>query len=290
MKYLNRLIYLNLTASLFGLAVFLVCLTFVQCKKEIEISKNTEGVEEFIENEIEEIDANIDERSADDTPKYQTEAENKVDAVFPVLGTVSEQTTPENYCSGFRYGSYFIPRQECKVLFIYANDNLKNITVSDGVIRNIRKDTRNNKAFYFTLDSMTKNLQLINFTFHLNADAPQKSLRFLENHPTKGFYGTSQWGRMTEREALNLPLNPVSQPQQITSSYIPKLGDVLYFGDREGIISKDLGKNKEGKFKFKIIEWNAKCTGRKITSSRLLFDVTKIVSGNKRDTATRFAR
>lgn len=254
------------------------------CEKQ-----NVTTEDDFVEDEIEYVDQDI-ERGVYDTPKYTSDAENKIDAVIPTVGTVSDIVAPENYCSGFRYGSYFVPRQECKVLFIYANDNLKSIDVSDGVIKNIRKDTRNNKAFYFTLDSMHKSLELINFTFHLNADNPTKSIRFLENYPIKGFYGTSQFGRMTEREALHLPLQPSSSASPITASYIPTLGDVLYFGDREGVITTVLPKNKAGKFKFKVTEWNAKCTGRKMTSSRLLSDVTKIVSGNRIDTATAFVR
>lgn len=255
------------------------------CQKQ-----NVSDDDDFAEEEIEYIDNAIDEREADDTPKYNSEAENKIDAITAIGGTVSDIIAPENDCQGFRYGSYFVPRQEIKVSFIYAGDNLSKITCSDGVIKNLRKDTRNAKAWYFMVDSMTKNLEMIYFTFHLNSNSPVKGVRFLENHPVKGFYGTSQWGRMTEREALNLPVAPSSLPSPITSSYIPTLGDVLYFGDREGVITTVLPKNKQGKFKFKVTEWNAKCTGRKMTSSRLLFDVTKIVSGNKIDTATRFAR
>jgi hypothetical protein len=264
--------------------LFIIMILFNSCEKD----KNTEGVifDDFIEDEIVEYtDSTIDE-----SPIYNTEADNKIDAIIPVAGTVSDLVAPENYCTGFRYGSYFIPRQENKVLLLYASDNIRSITASDGIIKNLRKDLRNNKAFYFTLDSMTKNLEKINFVFHLNNIDADKSLWFLENHPIKGFYGTSQWGRMTEREALNLPLQTSSLPSIITSAYVPKLGDVLYFQDREGVIVKEYPKNKAGKFKFRITEWNAKCTGRKMTSSRLLSDVTKIVSGNKLDTFTHYSR
>jgi hypothetical protein len=269
--------------------ILFITILFNSCAKEFshEFPENTEGVfDDFVENEIVEyVDSTIDESEI-----YQTEAENKVDQILPVGGTVSDLVTPENYCSGFRYGSYFVPRQENKVLLLYSGDNIRSITTSDGVIKNLRKDPRNNKAFYFTLDSLTRNLQKVNFVFHLNADNAEKSVRFLEKDSIKGFYGTSQWGRMTERQALNLPLQTTLPRTLITAAYVPKLGDVLYFGDREGVITKEYPKNKQGKFKFKVTEWNAKCTGRKMTSSRLLFDLTKIVSGNKLDTFTHYSR
>ena len=270
--------------------LFFCFLLLASCNK---IAENSDE-DDFIEGqEIEFIDPDIDERNPDDsgdTPKYQSEADNRIDVIQPVNGTVSDLMLNEGNCPTFRYGSYFVPRQEIKVSFIYANDNLRNITASDGVIRNVRKDTRNSKVWYFTLDSMRKNLEMIYLSFYLNNNTVVKGVRFLENHPIKGFYGTSKWGRMTELEALGLHSNITSPQQQITSNYIPKLGDVLYFGDREGVITKEYPKTKKGQFKFKITEMNAKCTGRKMTSSKLLFDVTKIVSGNRVDTATAFVR
>jgi hypothetical protein len=262
------------------------------CNKNSENSKNTEGVtvqefDNFIADEIvEEIDTTIDERN----PPYEIEADNKIDVVIAVAGTVSDFIAPENTCTGFRYGSYFLPRKENKVLLSYANDNIKSITASDGVIKNLRKDLRNNKAFYFTLDSMTKNLELINLTFNLNTNSVQKGIRFLEYKDDTLFYGTSSWGRMVERKALRLPENRVTQIQNITASYIPQKGDILYFLNREGVITSNVTKNKEGKWKFKEAEWNSKCTGRKMTKSVLVADITKIISANKLDTATRFAR
>lgn len=233
-------------------------------------------------------DSTIDESAERET--FAPEAENRVESITGVDGTVSEIIFPENGCNGFRYGSYLVPRKENKVLLAYANDNILSIATSSGVIRNLRKDSRNNKAFYFTLDSMSKNLEPVYFSFQLNSNVAEKMERFLNYRDDTIFYGSSIWGRMLERETLGLPKNPTSAPQYITNSFVPKKGTVLYFGNREGTIVSDVTKNSSGKWKFKVVEWNAKCTGRKMDKSVLVADITKIISANNKDTATRFAQ
>jgi hypothetical protein len=239
------------------------------------------------EQVFEYADTTIDESDAHET--YTPESENRVEAIIGTAGTVSEIITPEGTCDGFRYGSYLVPRKECKVLLAYAGDNIRSISASSGIIKNLRKDSRNNKAFYFTLDSMSKNLEPVYFSFQLNSNVAQKMERFLNFRDDTIFYGTSIWGRMLERENLGLPKNPTSAPSVITSSLIPKKGMVLYFGNREGVIVSDITKNADGKWRFKTVEWNSKCTGRKMDKSVLVADITKIMSANNKDTATRFA-
>jgi hypothetical protein len=271
-----------------------------------EITNDVEGDEYdkgLVVEEPEEVE--------DEEPNYDPEALS-ISIVSPGL-TSNENRDPQ--CSTYPYINRYNTAlgQNADYLNIVSNERINTITGTSNkpsVVKPVafaRDDadtTGKTWGFYPSSESNWIKTATVKMIFTINGKVVSKTLKFIGMDSFGNIYGKSKWGVDYNRVLLNKQIaayNDIGNPNQypnITSNYVPLLGDILIFGattEKAGVITttpifKAATNTKPSYYKFKIVEWNAKCTGKKSTKSFKMTNPLQIVGADNVTYATKYFR
>lgn len=317
------------------LSVFALLSAFVtleSCKKSeaVDASNGSSAKsEQFYDGD--EYDKGIitedSEKELEDIIDYDKDAVSKIDSIVTQGDVKYSDLYTDAACADFKYKTYNLmpDNQNWYRYSIYLNnetDSITDVTANQntkidavGSVKRIERflDNRKRWAVYCQTNSAIAIKKAnIKFTVTL-ADGKSKArtvkcvgvISNISENTTNGdedneyyeyAYGTSRYTAMEERRKLNkVGIGQSNTRQDITSSYIPQLGDVLFFGEMPAVIistpvSVAATRTKQARLKFKIVESNTKCNNKRYLKSVAMTDPTQITSADGITKATKYFR
>lgn len=300
MKKVNYLITLNFAALMCGLVICICCIQFVACKKEAEISKNTEGVsveEEFIPSE--DIEPIYDDNS---------DAALKIDSISGPKAS----TTNDIACQGvkpYKYAGFFV---------VGKGENSVDLTINlskyDSAFTSVvtNRDTSISVSGLTRLDSTHYRIHVatisdwftqktVKFTFKRTVAGIEKvvskTIRIVGMNNLGNLYGSQLWG-LNSKNVHVLPNS--ANGVVMSSSYVPQMDDLIQFSNQTQycyVLSAELLKaataTTKAKYKVKTIQYNSDCNGgttKRTVSAYADALSDKILNKDKLEYAVRYFR
>ena len=302
-------------------------LTLESCKKTEAVDASNTPKEQFYDGD--EYDRGLvveePESELEDIVDYDTDATVKIDSIKTQGDVRYTDLYTDATCNTFKYDGYslmsdnesafrfsiYLNNETDSIIDVTADKNTK-IETLNGVKKierfpdnkkrwavycqtdNAIAITKQNIKFSITLATgkvKTKTVKCIGVTSNISENDGND-----DNEYYQYCYGTSKYTAVVERRKLNkIGLGRSSQRQDINSSYIPQLGDVLYFGEKPAIITvaptlKAATRTKPAAYKFRIVESNARCNNKRYIKSVSMAANAQILSTDGTTLATKFFR
>lgn len=302
---MKKVIFYSITA------LFLTLLAF-SCTKNNDAQTQGEPKQEFYDGDEYDQGLVVEEPEGIEEPDpidYEDEAATKIIS-FQSEGKIAVDGDSESGCSTFKYKDYLKIGQsdegnQTEIHFTISQpDSIISVSVSKPAITVSEMSITDPTHFSIMASAISDTFKTasIRFTFMTSTSKfVSKTIKCIGQNAVGDIYGTAMWGRRKERIGLGKNQGTDLNGDAITlnSSYIPEVGDILYYGNntekKTGVIVtspvlKAATRTKGAARKFKIVEWNARCNARKTTKSITMYDPTQIKSADGTTLATKYFR
>jgi hypothetical protein len=301
--------------SLLFALVATICFTAVSCDKEmLDTSSNsiadTEAADEYDNGIVVEDPDDIEE--PEPIELEDRAAAVRIDSITTsnLYNIVSQTVVPPiTGCTGVnKYAGYYIIRKGGRAFALTYNIYLSGagLETVTGISTNradfvtvsgLTKVSANQYSFVIKDDVETTTLKArsIKITITDGVKNYSKSVKFIGGNE-QGNFGSAMWGVADERKKLGKDYLIVHPSVAIDSTYIPQLGDVIYFTTETVTVTVDdnikagtiittpvsyaATRTKAARTKFKLAEYNARCNYRRTTKSQSVNIGAKPVSAS----------